>query len=83
MKTLNLMAWIILFFTTIFLTACANSIFFTKNTTYQRIQKTHKMVVGMTGDQPPFNLFVPSRGTIGYDVDVAQAVAKAIMPQEI
>ncbi|MCK5818968.1 MAG: amino acid ABC transporter substrate-binding protein [Psychromonas sp.] len=78
MKTFKLRLWIILFFTTIFLTACTNSSPFAKNTTYQRIQKTHKMVVGMTGEQPPFNLFVSSQGTIGYDVDVAQSVAKAL-----
>lgn len=35
----------------------------------------------MTGEQPPFNLFVPRLGMKGYDVDVTTFIAKALDAQ--
>ncbi len=78
MKTLNIKLWLVLFFAAIFLNACSNTLFFPKNTTYKRIKESHKLRVGMTGEQPPFNLFVSKTDTVGYDVDVAKFIAKAL-----
>jgi len=35
----------------------------------------------MTGEQPPFNLFVARHGMKGYDVDVTTFIAKALDAQ--
>lgn len=72
----NLKLWFPLFFTTLFLAACANGPFSKENTAYERIKTSHKIIVGMSGEQPPFNLFVEGNGPIGIDVDIANSVAK-------
>jgi len=48
------------------------------NTTFERINKSGELVVGMSGEQPPFN-FVSNRETVmGYDVDLATALGKTL-----
>ena len=76
MLTRHLKLWTSLFITALFLTACATNPFSKENTTYDRIKESNKIVVGMTGEQPPFNLFVEGNGTIGIDVVIANSVAK-------
>ena len=44
----------------------------------QRIAKTETLRVGMTGEQPPFNVKNRDGKLIGVDVDLAQVLAKSM-----
>jgi len=46
--------------------------------TYERMIKDEQLVVGMSGEQPPFN-FVSKQGqTVGYDVDLAMLLGESL-----
>ncbi|WP_022943181.1 substrate-binding periplasmic protein [Psychromonas hadalis] len=49
-----------------------------ENTTFERINKTGLLVVGMSGEQPPFNFVSNLETVIGYDVELATALAKSL-----
>ncbi|GLS92461.1 hypothetical protein GCM10007916_35330 [Psychromonas marina] len=48
------------------------------NTTFERINKSGVLVVGMSGEQPPFNFVSNQETVIGYDVDLATALGKSL-----
>lgn len=73
-----LKVWIPLLLSVFFITACTTTPFSKENTTYERIKASNKIIVGMSGEQPPFSLFVEGNGAIGLDVDISSAVAKKL-----
>ncbi len=48
------------------------------NATFDRINKDKVLVVGMSGEQPPFNFVSNLETIIGYDVELATALAKSL-----
>ena len=49
-----------------------------ENKTLDRINQSGELVIGMSGEQPPFNFMVRNAETIGFDVDVAMKLAQAL-----
>ncbi len=48
------------------------------NTTFDRINKDRVLVVGMSGEQPPFNFVSNLDIVIGYDVELATVLGKSL-----
>jgi len=48
------------------------------NSTFERINKEGVLVVGMSGEQPPFNFVSNLETVIGYDVDLATILGKSM-----
>ncbi|WP_157822316.1 substrate-binding periplasmic protein [Psychromonas sp. Urea-02u-13] len=48
------------------------------NSTFERIKKDGVLLVGMSGEQPPFNFVSNLETVIGYDVDLTTALAKSV-----
>lgn len=46
--------------------------------TFYRIKSSGVMKVGMSGEQPPFNFATNKTGVIGYDVELADQIAKSM-----
>lgn len=66
----------------LFLIGCAQTNSNTANasatTVIDRIQKSGMLTVGMTGNMPPFNMTSKEGELMGYEVDLARAMAKAM-----
>ena len=48
------------------------------NSTFERINEEGVLIVGMSGEQPPFNFVSNLETVIGYDVDLATALGKSL-----
>ena len=48
------------------------------NSTFERINKDNMLIVGMSGEQPPFNFVSNLETVIGYDVDLATSLGKSL-----
>jgi ABC-type amino acid transport substrate-binding protein len=48
------------------------------DTTFDRIQKEGVLIVGMSGEQPPFNFVSRLDKVIGYDMDLAATIGKSM-----
>jgi len=58
-------------------------VFFTQtvkasNTAFERINNSGMLIVGMSGEQPPFNFVSNAQTVIGYDMDLADALSKSL-----
>jgi len=62
----------------ILLASCAKFAPVPDNEAYNRVMENRVLVVGMSGEQPPFNFVVVDKAAIGFDVDVAEIVAKEL-----
>lgn len=67
-----------LFFINLLLILLASQVAQAKNITYERINASGVLVVGMSGEQPPFNFVSNKETVIGYDMDLAAALAKSL-----
>ena len=75
--------WVIVFASLLlFLTGCAQMNSNTANTAVSpvidRIQQRQELVVGMAGNMPPLNMTTKDGELIGYEVDLAKAMAKGM-----
>jgi polar amino acid transport system substrate-binding protein len=75
--------WVIVFAALLlFLTGCAQMNSNTANTTaspvIDRILQRQELVVGMAGNMPPLNMTTKEGDLIGYEVDLAKAMAKSM-----
>ena len=75
--------WVIVFASLLlFLTGCAQMNSNTANTAVSpvidRIQQRQELVVGMAGNMPPLNMTTKEGELIGYEVDLAKAMAKGM-----
>ena len=75
--------WVIVFASLLlFLTGCAQMNSNTANTAVSpvidRIQQAQALVVGMAGNMPPLNMTTKDGELIGYEVDLAKAMAKGM-----
>ncbi|MEJ2102180.1 MAG: transporter substrate-binding domain-containing protein [Desulfobacterales bacterium] len=75
--------WVIVFASLLlFLTGCAQMNSNTANTAVSpvidRIQQAQALVVGMAGNMPPLNMTTKEGELIGYEVDLAKAMAKGM-----
>ena len=75
--------WVIVFTSLLlFLTGCAQMNSNTANTAVSpvidRIQQRQELVVGMAGNMPPLNMTTKEGELIGYEVDLAKAMAKGM-----
>jgi ABC-type amino acid transport substrate-binding protein len=62
----------------ILLASCAKFAPVPDNEAYNRVMQNKVLIVGMSGEQPPFNFVVVDKTAIGFDVDVAEIVAKEL-----
>jgi len=46
--------------------------------TYERMVRSKQLVVGMSGEQPPFNFISKEELTVGYDVDLAMLLGESL-----
>jgi len=60
------------------LASCAKFAPVADNEAYNSVMKNKVLIVGMSGEQPPFNFVVVDKAAIGFDVDVAEALAKKL-----
>lgn len=49
-----------------------------KNSAFERIAESGELVVGMSGEQPPFNFASNLKTVIGFDVELATAIGKSL-----
>lgn len=48
------------------------------NTAFERINNSGMLIVGMSGEQPPFNFVSSAETVIGYDMDLADMLSKSL-----
>ena len=63
---------------TVFVVLSFSPISVSAGSTMDRIVKNEKLVIGLTGTQPPMNAATKDGNLIGLDVDIAKAMAKAL-----
>lgn len=56
----------------------ASQVAMASNAAYERITENKTLVVGMSGEQPPFNFVSNLETVIGFDVELATAIAKSL-----
>jgi polar amino acid transport system substrate-binding protein len=83
MTKMKMKKWVIVFASLLlFLTGCAQMNSNTANTAVSpvidRIQQRQELVVGMAGNMPPLNMTTKEGELIGYEVDLAKAMAKGM-----
>jgi polar amino acid transport system substrate-binding protein len=83
MTKMKMKKWVIVFASLLlFLTGCAQMNSNTANTAVSpvidRIQQAQALVVGMAGNMPPLNMTTKEGELIGYEVDLAKAMAKGM-----
>ncbi|WP_354623274.1 ABC transporter substrate-binding protein [Psychromonas sp. MME2] len=60
---------------------CCSQIVHAEENAFARIKSSGKIIVGMSGEQPPFNFVTNENNIIGYDVELADLLASAIPAQ--
>ncbi|PKF60319.1 hypothetical protein CW745_15860 [Psychromonas sp. psych-6C06] len=61
-----------------FISIIFSHISYAQNSTYDRINKEGTLIVGMSGEQPPFNFVSNTDMIVGYDVELATILGEAL-----